>query len=43
MRNADYDIKIRLVILGMKVPIVKAGSTGGAEDTFVGGEGENDM
>lgn len=37
MRNADYDMKIRLAILGIKVPVVKAGSTGGTEDTFLGG------
>lgn len=33
VRNADYDMKIRLVILG-----IKAGSTGGTEDTFVEGK-----
>lgn len=42
VRNADYDMKIRLVILGIKVPVVKAVSTGGTEDTFVEG-GKNDM
>lgn len=38
VRSADYDMKIRLVILGIKVPVGQAGSTGGAEDTLVEGK-----
>lgn len=36
VRDADYDIKIRLVILGIQVPVVRVRSAGGTEDIFVG-------
>lgn len=40
VRNADCDMKVRLVILGIKVPVAKAGSTGGTKDTLVGGKSD---
>lgn len=39
VRDADCDLKIRLVNLGTMVPLVKARSTGGAEDFLCVGKG----